>query len=62
MKIKMRRTGCFDAYDYHDFSGFKEYKGRTACLPRNCVNAILTVEKRRENEKMLNDSGFLIKN
>lgn len=52
-------SGCFDVYDYHDFSGYKEYKGRTACQPRDCVNPIITIQKTPENmNKLLNDSGF----
>ncbi len=52
-------SGCFDVYDYHDFSGYKEYKGRTACQPKNCVKPILTVEKTPQNmKKLLSGSGF----
>lgn len=56
---KCEKSGCFDAYDYHDFSGYKEYKGRTACQPRNCVNPIITITKTPEYmKKLLNDNDF----
>lgn len=56
---KCRGTGCFDVYDYHNFSGYKEYKGRTACQPRNCVNSIITIEKTPEYMKnLLSDNNF----
>lgn len=58
-KKKCGNSGCFDVYDYHDFSGYKEYKGRTACQPRSCINPIITVEKTPQNmKKILSDSGF----
>lgn len=52
-------SGCFDAYDYHDFSGYKEYQGRTACQPRKCVNPIVVIKKTPEYmKKLLNDNNF----
>lgn len=52
-------TGCFDVYDYHDFAGYKEYKGRKACQPRDCVNPTIVVEKTPENmNKLLRETGF----
>mgnify|MGYP001572454800 CR=1 FL=1 len=56
-------AGCFDVYDYHDFSGYEEYKGRIACQPINCVKKsgmeFITFEKTPANmKKLLSDSGF----
>lgn len=56
---KCGETGCFDVYDYHNFSGYKEYKGKIACQPKNCVDTILTVKKTPENmKKLLVDNNF----
>ncbi|OHA54008.1 MAG: hypothetical protein A2Z62_02350 [Candidatus Terrybacteria bacterium RIFCSPLOWO2_02_42_20] len=52
-------SGCFDVYAYNNYSGYKEYKGRTVCQPRNCVNPILTFKRSPENmKKLLSDTGF----
>lgn len=52
-------SGCFDVYDYHDFSGYKEYKGRTACQPRDCVSPVIVIQKTPEYmNKPLGDIGL----
>ena len=63
-KIKdAKAPAVFDVYDYHDFSGYKEYKGRTACQPRNCVNSILAVEKTPQNmNKLLSEADSPTRN
>ena len=53
-------TGCFDAYDYHDFSEYKQYQGRIACKPRNCQPPveIKIIKSPRTFRQLLNETGF----
>lgn len=49
-------TGCFDVYDYHDFSGHKDYREWAACRPRSCV-----LKSPGYFRNLLNETGFFDK-
>lgn len=49
-------TGCFDVYDYHDFSGYKDYREWEACRSRDCI-----LKSPGYFRDLLNSSGFLDK-
>ena len=53
-------TGCFDAYDYHDFSEYKQYQGRIACKPRSCQPPveIKIIKGPQTFKQLLNETGF----
>ena len=53
-------TGCFDAYDYHDFSKYKQYQGRIACKPRDCEPPleIKIIKSPQTFRQLLNETGF----
>ena len=53
-------TGCFDAYDYHDFSEYKQYQGRIACKPRDCEPPveIKIIKSPQTFRQLLNETGF----
>lgn len=52
-------TGCFDVYDYHDFSKHEDYQERDACRPRDCINPDIKITKSPVYfRNLLNAAGF----